>query len=183
MINSTIPLNNGVEMPAFGLGVFQSSPEDTLEAVKAALADGYRLIDTAAAYMNEEQVGEGLRQSGLDRSEVFITTKLWVSDYGYDKALHGFDRSMRKLGLEQLDLWLLHQPVPPDWQNTVASWQAAERLLAEGRVRAIGICNASPEHIEDLIARTGTVPAVKQVALHPFFTQRRCAMRVRGSGS
>jgi len=172
MINSAMTLNNGVGMPAFGLGVFQSGPEDTAKAVSAALAEGYRLIDTAAAYMNEEQVAEGLRRSGVDRSEVFITTKLWISDYGYDKALHGFDRSMRKLGLDRLDLWLLHQPVPTDWENTVASWKAAERQLSQGRVRAIGVSNMSPKHIEDLIARSGTMPAVNQVEMHPFFTQK-----------
>ena len=119
-------------MPAFGLGVFQAAPEETVDAVRTALLAGYRLIDTAAAYMNEEQVAEGLRQSGIDRSEVFITTKLWISDYGYDQALHGFDRSMRKLGIDQLDLWLLHQPVPTDWQNTVASL-ASSRAAARRR--------------------------------------------------
>jgi diketogulonate reductase-like aldo/keto reductase len=126
----------------------------------------------AFAYMNEEQVAEGLRQRGVERSEVFITTKLWISDYGYDQALHGFDRSMRKLGIDQLDLWLLHQPVPTDWEKTLASWKAAERLLGEGRVRAIGVSNASPKHFEDLIARSETVPVDNQVELHPFFTQQ-----------
>ena len=172
MTNTTFALNNGVEMPALGLGVFQSGPEDTITAVKAALGLGYRLIDTAAAYFNEEQVAEGLRQSGVARSEVFITTKLWISDYGYDKALHGFDRSMRKLGLEQLDLWLLHQPVPTDWENTVSAWKAAERLLSEGRVQAIGVSNMSDKHLDALISRSEVVPAVNQVELHPFFTQK-----------
>ena len=121
--------------------------------------------------MNEREVGEGIRRSGVDRSEIFVTTKLWMSDYGYDKTLHAFDRSLRKLGLDHLDLYLLHWPVPMDFETTVASYKAAERLLAEGRVRAIGVCNFSPRHLEDLIARTEVVPAVNQVELHPFFIQ------------
>ena len=121
--------------------------------------------------MNETEVGEGIRRSGVDRSDVFVTTKLWMSDYGYDKTLHAFDRSQRKLGLDQLDLYLLHWPVPTDFEATVASYKAAVRLLADGRVRAIGVCNFSPRHLEDLIARTEVVPAVNQVELHPFFIQ------------
>ena len=121
--------------------------------------------------MNETEVGEGIRRSGVDRSDVFVTTKLWMSDYGYDKTLHAFDRSLRKLGLDQLDLYLLHWPVPTDFEATVASYKAAVRLLADGRVRAIGVCNFSPRHLEDLIARTEVVPAVNQVELHPFFIQ------------
>lgn len=166
-----LKLNNDVEMPALGLGVYQSAPEDTLTAVKTALDCGYRLIDTAAAYMNERQVGEALRASGIERSEVFVTTKLWMSDYGYEEALHAFDRSLRQLGLDYLDLYLLHWPVPKQFGRTAESWKAAEKLLREGRVRAIGICNANPGHLEKLIARTDVVPAVNQVELHPFFTQ------------
>src|SRR5690606_17960940 len=105
-----IPLNNGIEMPALGLGVFQSRPDETVGAVKDAIAVGYRLIDTAAVYRNEAQVGQGIAQSGIDRSELFVTTKAWISDYGFDQTLHAFDRSMGKLGLEQLDLYLLHWP-------------------------------------------------------------------------
>jgi diketogulonate reductase-like aldo/keto reductase len=167
----SLKLNNGVEMPALGLGVYQSAPEDTLTAVKTALECGYRLIDTAAAYMNERQVGEAFRASGIERSEVFVTTKLWISDYGYDKTLHAFERSRRNLGLEYLDLYLLHWPVPKQFERTVESWKAAEKLLRDGRVRAIGICNASPKHLDDLVARTDVVPAVNQVELHPFFSQ------------
>jgi diketogulonate reductase-like aldo/keto reductase len=112
MKGPTLTLNNGVEMPAFGLGVYQSGPDETVAAVKAALVDGCRMIDTAAAYMNEAEVGQGIRESGVPRNEVFIQTKLWMSDYGYDQTLHAFDRSMKKLGLETLDLYLLHWPVP-----------------------------------------------------------------------
>jgi diketogulonate reductase-like aldo/keto reductase len=171
----TIPvlkLNNGVDLPALGLGVYQSGQDETVAAIKAAFDAGYRMIDTAAAYFNEEQVGQALRESDVPRDKVFVQTKLWMSDYGYDKALHAFDRSLRKLGLDHLDLYLLHWPVPTDFEATVASYKAAERLLAEGRVRAIGVCNFSPKHLEDLIARTEVVPAVNQVELHPFFIQK-----------
>jgi len=167
----SLTLSNGVVMPALGLGVYRSSPEETLSAVSSALKTGYRLIDTAAAYGNEAQVGEAIRQSGHDRDALFVTTKLWISDYGYDEALYGFERSMRKLGLDKLDLHLLHQPMPAEWDRTVAAWMAAGKLLAEGRVRAIGVSNFSSELLTDLIDRTGVVPHVNQVELHPFFTQ------------
>jgi diketogulonate reductase-like aldo/keto reductase len=167
-----LTLNNGVAMPAFGLGVYQSTPEQTVGAVESALAAGYRMIDTAAAYFNEREVGEGIRNSGIDRAELFVQTKLWISDYGAEGALRAFDVSLRKLGLDYLDLYLLHWPMPTEWERTVASYQAAERLLAEGRVRAIGVCNFSPRHLDELIARTAVVPAVNQVELHPYFPQR-----------
>jgi diketogulonate reductase-like aldo/keto reductase len=167
-----IELNNGVEMPALGLGVYQSAPEETAGAVESAIANGYRLIDTAAAYGNEREVGEGLRDSGIDRSEVFVTTKLWISDYGHDSALRAFETSMDNLGLDYLDLYLLHWPVPSDFEATVASYKAAEKMLAGGRVRAIGVCNFNPRHLEDLVARADVVPAVNQVELHPYFAQK-----------
>jgi diketogulonate reductase-like aldo/keto reductase len=167
-----ITLNNGVKMPALGLGVYQSTPEQTAGAVETAIACGYRLIDTAAAYFNERQVGEGIRRSGVKRDEVFVTTKLWISDYGYEQTLRAFDASTRKLGLDYLDLYLLHWPVPSDFEATVASYRAAERLLKDGRVRAIGVSNFSPKHLEDLVAGGRAVPAVNQVELHPFFSQR-----------
>jgi diketogulonate reductase-like aldo/keto reductase len=116
-----ITLNNGIAMPALGLGVYQSSQEETAQAVATAISGGYRLIDTAAAYTNESKVGEGISRSGVGRSELFVTTKLWMSDYGYDRTLHAFDRSLRKLGLDHLDLYLLHWPVPTDFEATVAS--------------------------------------------------------------
>src|SRR5215213_3301631 len=167
-----LTLNNGVEMPALGLGVYQSEPRDTGQAVETALREGYRLIDTAAAYFNEREVGEAVARSGIERRELFITTKLWMSDYGYDRTLRAFDISVRKLGLEYLDLYLLHWPVPSAFETTVPSYRAAEKLLADGRVLAIGVSNFSAPHLEDLIARTSVVPAVNQVELHPFFTQR-----------
>ena len=167
-----LTLNNGVQMPALGLGVFLSTQEQTAEAVQTAIANGYRLIDTAAAYLNERQVGEGIRQSGIDRSEMFVTTKLWLTDYGYERTLRAFEVSLRKLGLEYLDLYLLHWPVPPDFETTAAAYRAAEKLLSDGRVRAIGVCNFSAKHLEDLKARTKVIPAVNQVELHPFFIQR-----------
>src|SRR5688500_9502071 len=130
--SASLTLADGVEMPLLGLGVYRSSPEGALHAVSTALAMGYRLIDTAAAYGNEAQVGEAIHRSGVAREDVFVTTKLWISDYGYDEARHGFDRSMRKLGLERLDLYLLHQPMPTAWERTVVAWKAAGRLLDEG---------------------------------------------------
>ncbi len=167
-----IKLNNGVPMPALGLGVFLTSPEQTANAVACAIAGGYRLIDTAAAYNNERQVGEGIRRSGIKRDEIFITTKLWVADYGHDSARRAFDASLRRLGLDYLDLYLLHWPVPTDFAATIASYQVAEKLLAEGRARAIGVSNFQPQHLENLIAQTDTVPAVNQVELNPYFTGR-----------
>ena len=169
--SSYFTLNNRVEIPAVGLGVFQSSPANTVSAVETALRDGYRLIDTAASYDNEREVGEGLARSGVDRAEVFVTSKLWISDYGYDEALRGFDGSLRRLGLEYLDLYLLHQPVPTDFDATVAAYEALERVLAEGRVRAIGVSNQSQLHLRNLVERTEVVPAINQVEIHPYFAQ------------
>ena len=178
----TLTLNNGIAMPALGLGVYQSAPEETVSTVASALRNGYRLIDTAAAYGNEQQVGEGIARSGMDREALFIVTKLWISDYGYDPALHAFDRSMRKLGLDTLDMYLLHWPMPTDFAATRNAWRAAERLLAEGRVRAIGVCNFSPAHLDALISEADIVPAVNQVELHPYFAQAavQAADRERG---
>jgi 2,5-diketo-D-gluconate reductase A len=164
-------LNNGVTMPALGLGVFQSPPEETAAAVEAALNTGYRHLDTAAAYGNERQVGEGIRRSGLDRGEIFIETKVWVSDYGYDETLHAFDKAARKLGVDQLDLLILHQPAPDRFDRTVAAYQGLEKLLADGKVRAIGVSNFMRHHLTDLLARTEVVPAVNQIELHPYFSQ------------
>lgn len=177
-----ITLNNGVKMPALGLGVFQTEPEATASVVETAIASGYRLIDTAAAYFNERQVGEGIARSGVDRSDLFITTKLWVSDYGYQRTLRAFDASLRRLRLDYIDLYLLHWPIPSDFESTIASYRAAARLLGDGRVRAIGVSNFSEEHLESLISRTGLVPAVNQVELHPFFIQRdlRATHQARG---
>jgi diketogulonate reductase-like aldo/keto reductase len=166
-----LTLNNGVTIPALGLGVFQSPPEETTAAVETALRDGYRLIDTAAAYDNEREVGEGIRRSGVPRDEIFVTTKLWISDYGYDSALVGFEASLRRLGVDDVDLYLLHQPVPTHFEDTISAYKAAETFLAEGRARAIGVSNFGPEHLRTLIDSTDVVPAVNQVELHPYFTQ------------
>lgn len=173
MTPPTLTLNNGVAMPILGLGVFQSPPAETTAAVEAAIAAGYRLIDTAASYDNEREVGEAIRASGIDRGELFITTKLWFSDYGYDEALVGFQGCLRRLGLDYVDLFLLHQPVPTDFDATIAAYKAIEEMLSEGRARAIGVSNFSKQHLGNLMERTEVVPAVNQVELHPFFTQQR----------
>jgi len=167
-----IALNNGVLLPSIGLGVFQSSPLDTLIAVESALAQGYRLIDTAAAYSNERQVGEAIARSGIPRAELFVETKLWIGDYGYDSALRACELSLRKLGLDALDLYLLHQPMPNEWARTVQAYRAAETLLADGRVRAIGVSNFNARHLDALLSQSTIVPAVNQIELHPFFVQR-----------
>src|SRR4051794_25190286 len=168
----TLALNNGVEMPVLGLGVFQTPPDETVAAVEAALAVGYRHIDTAAAYGNEREVGHGIRRSGLDRSDVFIETKVWISDYGYDETLHAFEKSAAKLGVEQIDLLILHQPLPTAFERTVAAYKALETLLADGKVRAIGVSNFLPGYLESLLAQVDVVPAVNQIELHPYYTQR-----------
>lgn len=159
-------------MPAFGLGVFLSPPDQTAQAVQWAIAAGYRLIDTAAAYNNERQVGEGIRRSGAARPDIFVTTKLWITDYGYERALRACETSLRKLGFDYVDLYLLHWPVPSNFSDTIAAYNACEKLLADGHTKAIGVCNFSPKHLECLMGSTSVVPAVNQVELHPFFTQR-----------
>ena len=163
-----ISLNNGVQMPALGLGVFQSPPDQTAAAVETAIAHGYRLIDTAAAYFNELQVGEGLRRS---RAEVFLETKVWISDYGHDATLHAFEKSAAKLGVQQVDLLLLHQPLPSRFDLTLDAYRALEKLLADGKVRAIGVSNFMPDHLRRLLAETSVIPAVNQIEVHPYFQQ------------
>jgi diketogulonate reductase-like aldo/keto reductase len=167
-------------MPAVGLGVFHSEPKETVTAVSSAIAAGYRLIDTAAAYMNEQQVGEGIRAAGVAREALFVTTKVWMSDYGLDQTPRAFELSLRKLGLDFLDLYLIHWPVPSAFETTVAAYQAAIKLLADGRVRAIGVCNFDASDLNKLIEQTGHIPAVNQVELHPFFNQR--ALRAADDG-
>ncbi|WP_206687078.1 aldo/keto reductase [Arthrobacter bussei] len=168
----TLTLNNGVTLPAIGLGVFQTPAEETATAVAEALRVGYRHIDTAAAYMNEQGVGEGIRASGVAREDIFIETKLWISDYGYDAALHGFDKSAAKLGVDQIDLLLLHQPLTSRFDLTLDAYRAMEKLLADGKVRAIGVSNFMPELLTRLLAETTVVPAVNQIELHPYFQQK-----------
>jgi len=168
----TVSLNNGVVMPALGFGVFQTPPDETRDAVRAALDSGYRLIDTAAAYGNERQVGEAVHDSHISRSEVFLETKIWISDYGYDETLHGFEKSARKLGVDQIDLLLLHQAVPSAFDRTLEAYHALETLLADGKVRAIGVSNFMVEHLTTLLDRCKVVPAVNQIEVHPYFAQR-----------
>jgi len=164
-------LNNGVNIPALGLGVFQTPPDETAAAVTEALRAGYRHIDTAAAYGNEREVGEAIRRSGIPRRDIFIETKIWIDDYGFNETLHGFDKSAGKLGVEQLDLLILHQALPSAFDKTLAAYRALERLLAEGKVRAIGVSNFMAEHMERLLAQTEIVPAVNQIEVHPYFQQ------------
>src|SRR5438309_8076969 len=149
----SITLNNGVEMPALGLGVFQTPPDETRDAVRAALGSGYRLIDTAAAYGNERQVSEAVHDSHLSRSEVFLETKIWINDYGYDQTLHGFEKSARKLGIDQIDLLILQQALPSDFARTVGAYRALETLLGDGKVRAIGVSNFMVDHLSSLLDR------------------------------
>jgi len=171
MDTPTLTLDNGVVMPALGFGVFQTPPDVTTQAVETALETGYRLIDTAAAYGNERQVGDAIRNSGLALDEVFIETKVWISDYGFDETPHAFEKSSRKLGVETIDLFILHQALPTAFDRTVEAYRALERLLSDGRVRAIGVSNFMPDHLVSLLDRTEIVPAVNQVEVHPYFAQ------------
>ena len=166
-----LTLNNGISMPALGFGVYQIPPAETFDAVAEALRVGYRHVDTAAAYGNERAVGEAIRASGLDRGDVFIETKIWVSDYGYDKTLHAFDKSATKLDVETIDLLILHQVLHDEFELTLDAYRALEQLLADGRVRAIGVSNFMVEHLKALRERTEVTPAVNEIELHPYFTQ------------
>ena len=167
-----LKLNNGVEMPALGLGVFQTPPEETRAAVDAALSTGYRHVDTAAAYGNEREVGQAIQASGLDREEVFIETKIWISDYGYGQTLHGFEKSAGKLGVDRIDLLILHQALPSDFDKTLGAYRALETLLEQGKVRAIGVSNFMVDHLTRLLETAEVVPAVNQIEVHPYFQQR-----------
>jgi 2,5-diketo-D-gluconate reductase A len=166
-----ITLNNGVVMLSIGLGVFQSAPDETAAAVRTALELGYRHIDTAAGYGNEREVGEGIRASGVPRDEIVIETKVWPTDYGRDATLHAFDKATGKLGVDTLDVFILHQPLPALWDTTLDAYRALEELAADGRVRAIGVSNFTPAHLDSLRAVTEVVPALNQVELHPYFRQ------------
>lgn len=164
----TIILNNGVEMPILGFGVFQIvDPAQCEQCVAQALETGYRLIDTAASYQNEEAVGRALGKSGIPRQDLFITTKLWLEDAGYEKTKKAFDRSLAKLRLDYLDLYLIHQP----YGDVYGAWRAMEELYREGRVRAIGVSNFYPDRILDLILHNEVVPAINQIEAHPFCQQ------------
>ena len=161
-------LRNGVKMPMEWFGVFQV-PEVAVceQAVHSALAAGYRLIDTAAAYLNEKAVGAAIRKSGVPREEIFVTTKLWIQDYGYESTKKAFQNSLDNLGLEYIDLYLLHQPV----SDYYSSWRALEELYEAGKIRAIGVCNFYPDRLADLCLNAKIAPMVNQVELHPFFAQ------------
>lgn len=168
---SWIVLNNGVKMPQFGLGVWQTeNGEQVINAVKAAVAAGYRAIDTAAAYENEAGVGQGIKECGIAREELFITSKLWNKDQGYDNTLRAFDKTMDLLGLDVLDLYLIHWPCP-DHNQYVETWKAFEKLYKDGRVRAIGLSNFMQEHVQTLLDTCEIKPMVDQIECHPFLTQ------------
>jgi 2,5-diketo-D-gluconate reductase A len=163
-----IILNNGIEMPILGFGVYQiPDAKECEESVFEAIQAGYRLIDTAAAYMNEEAVGKAIKRSGVPREELFITTKLWIQDAGYENAKKAFEKSLQKLQLDYLDLYLIHQP----FGDVYGSWRAMEELYQEGRTRAIGVSNFYPDKLIDLIVHNKVVPAVNQIETHPFNQQ------------
>ena len=165
-------LNNGVRIPQLGLGVYKIPEAATRDTVLTAFAAGYRHIDTAALYRNERGVGEAVRESGLPRDEVFVTSKVWNDDHGYDATLRAFDASMERLGLDVLDLYLIHWPVPR-LDRYVDTWRALEQLYRDGRVRAIGVSNFQPDHLRRLLDRTDVVPVVNQVELHPYLQQQK----------
>jgi diketogulonate reductase-like aldo/keto reductase len=168
-LSSRVRLNQGPEMPVLGLGVFLSPPgEVTQQAVRWALEAGYRLIDTAAMYENETDVGAAIRASGVPREEVFVTTKLWQENHGYEPAKRAFDRSLANLGLEYVDLYLIHWPRANSPEDRIGSWQALEELRAEGRCRAVGVSNYTQRHLDEIAAHSKLVPAVDQIEFHPF---------------
>src|SRR4051794_38746384 len=164
----SVKLNNGVEMPILGFGVYQVTDQELCErSVYEAIEAGYRLIDTAAAYMNEEAVGKAIKRSGVPREDLFITTKLWIQDAGYESAKKAFKKSLRKLGLDYLDLYLIHQP----FGDVYGSWRAMEELYNQGRIKAIGVSNFYPDRIMDLIVHNNVIQAVNQIETHPFQQQ------------
>ena len=165
-----VRLNDGAEIPQFGFGVFQIPAEETVTAVRTALDAGYRHIDTAQMYGNEAEVGRAIAESGVPREEIFVTTKLNNDCHGYDAALGALDESLRKLGFDHVDLFLIHWPRPQEGRY-VETWTALEKLKADGKARSIGVSNFTVEHLERLAERTGTVPAVNQIELHPQFPQ------------
>lgn len=167
----SLELNDGNEIPQLGFGVFQVDPEKTTEAVLQALRTGYRLIDTAAIYGNEAEVADAIARSGLERSEVFITTKVWNDDQGRERTMRAFGRSLDRLSSDWVDLYLIHWPAPAQ-DRYVETWQTMCRLREEGRARSIGVSNFLPEHIERIVEATGVAPAVNQVELHPWLQQR-----------
>ncbi|MGA1810651.1 MULTISPECIES: aldo/keto reductase [Sphingobium] len=183
--NGTVPLvtlNNGVKMPILGFGTFHVKPVEAAQMVQTAMGAGFRLIDTAKNYGNEAEVGDGIARSGVARNELFITTKLWIEDFGYDQAMRAFDLSISKLKLDYLDLYLLHWPVPMDFGKTIAAYKALEKLNADGCIRAIGVSNFNENHLDNLKAATSVVPAVNQIEINPSLSQQpmRAANARRG---
>ncbi len=179
-MGSKARLNNGVEMPVLGLGAYQSPPgRITQHAVEFALKNGYRLIDTARIYNNEGDVGKAVRESGLPRDEVFVTTKLWNSDQGYESTLQACEASLRRLGLSYLDLYLIHFPVSGVREE---SWKAMTTLLKQGKCRAVGVSNFTVRHLEELLGTTEIVPAVNQVEFNPFLYQKELLECCQGKG-
>jgi diketogulonate reductase-like aldo/keto reductase len=164
-------LNNGVEIPQLGFGVFQVPPDEVIDPVRTAIESGYRLIDTAAAYQNEEGVGKAIADSGVPRDELFVTTKLWNADQGYDTTMRAFETSLGKLGLDTVDLYLIHWPLPKR-DRYVDTWKAFEKIYEQGRARAIGVSNFTQRHLNRLFEETGVVPAVNQIELHPRLPQQ-----------
>jgi len=178
--NSSIPLNNGVTMPIIGLGTFKSGRgKETQDAVRWALEAGYRQIDTAAIYGNEADVGAGIRQSCVPREEIFITTKVWNGDQGYDSTLRAYDESLEKLGVETVDLYLIHWPIRGTRSDT---WRAFVKLYEEKRVRAIGVSNYTIRHLEEVMSETPVVPAVNQFEVHVFFQRQELVDFCQGKG-
>ncbi len=175
----TVTLNSGAEMPILGFGVFQvPDPAECERSVRDAIEVGYRLLDTAASYGNEEAVGAGIRSSGIDRSELFVTTKLWVSDVSFEGAKAAFEQSLNKLQLDYLDLYLIHQP----YGDIYGAWRAMEELHRAGRIRSIGISNFYPDRVEDFVIHSGTRPAVNQIEIHPFHQQADAQVLLREHG-
>lgn len=169
-INECVKLNSGIEIPQIGLGVLHAeNGEETKNAVLCALEAGYRSIDTASIYGNEHSVGDAVRESGLKREDVFVTTKVWNTDQGYENTLRAFDKSLKTLGFDYLDMYLVHFAVPGKYVDT---WRAMEKLLKDGFVRTIGVCNFQNHHLDDLLTHAVIKPAVNQIELHPYFTQK-----------
>lgn len=169
-LQGTVLLHNGVKMPYFGLGVYKvEEGNEVIESVKTALEVGYRAIDTAALYENEEGVGKAIKESGIPREEIFVTTKVWNTDHGYEKTLKAFDKSISKLGLDYVDLYLIHWPGKDTFLDT---WRALEKLYRDGRVRAIGVSNFKPHHLQTLMEHSEEKPVINQVELHPYFQQK-----------